>query len=55
MKMKKMFIAGAMGVLFASCTVSHTAIVTNNSVGSKTGKAVAKATDKDADFSLAQQ
>lgn len=47
-----MFIAGAMGILFASCTVSHTAIVTNNPVGTKKGVAKAKATDKDADFSF---
>lgn len=52
MKMKKIFMVGAIGILLASCTVSHTAVVTNNSVGSKVGKAKAKATDKKADFSF---
>lgn len=37
--------------LTTSCVTSHTAVVTNNPVGSKTGEATAKVFDKDADFS----
>tara|TARA_B110000908_G_C9946435_1_gene310574 strand:- start:176 stop:436 length:261 start_codon:yes stop_codon:yes gene_type:complete len=52
--MKKIKIALIGLTIFAlgSCTVSHTAIVTNNPVGSKIGIAKAKTTDKDADFSF---
>jgi len=51
MKTKKIFIAGAISLLFASCTISHTAIVTNNPVGTKVGTVKAKATDSKADYS----
>lgn len=47
--------AVALFVMFAgimsSCTVSHTAVVTNNPVGSKVGIASAGAFTKDADVS----
>jgi hypothetical protein len=52
--MKKIKFLGAIAftlALSASCVASHTAVVTNNPVGSKTGVATAKVFDKDADFS----
>ncbi len=38
-------------MFFGSCTISHTAVVTNNAVGSKVGVAKAGAFMKDADAS----
>ncbi len=42
---------GATSLLLGSCTVSHTAVVTNNPVGSRVGIAKAGAFQKDADCS----
>lgn len=44
------FVALAVGV--SSCTLSHTAVVTNNPVGSKTGVAKAHPFMKDADYTF---
>ncbi|MFT4827242.1 MAG: hypothetical protein ACI9GO_000165 [Bacteroidia bacterium] len=43
MKLKTLFVAFVVAGLFSSCISSHTAVVTNNPVGSKTG--VAKGLD----------
>lgn len=50
-KNKLVVVAGIIAIAGASCTVSHTAIVTNNSVGSKTGVAKGHALKKDIDIS----
>ena len=42
----------AMGSLFSSCVVAHTAQVTNNPVGSKVGFASGGLMKKDLDFSF---
>lgn len=43
MKLKTLMVALFVGALFSSCISSHTALVTNNPVGTKTG--VAKGLD----------
>lgn len=52
MKLKTLLVALAVGSLFSSCVVSHTAQVTNNPVGSKVGVASAGAFTKDLDISF---
>lgn len=52
MKQTKLILCAlAMSVAFGSCTVMHTAVVTNNSVGSKTGTISAHPFKKDVDLS----
>ena len=50
-KIKTMLFTGICGMMLASCTISHTAVVTNNPVGSKIGVAKAGVFTKDADVS----
>jgi hypothetical protein len=52
MKKSILMFVGAASLLLGSCTVSHTAVITNNPVGSKVGIAKAGAFQKDADFSF---
>ena len=52
MKKTKLILIASIGLFMGACTVSHTAVVTNNAVGSKTGKATAKPFQKDADYSF---
>ena len=49
-KLKAAFV-GLAALGLGSCTVSHTAIVTNNPVGSKVGMVQAKTTNTKADYS----
>jgi len=51
-KMKLMICAGAIALFATSCTIAHTAIVTNNSVGSKIGVAKSGVFSKDFDISF---
>ena len=51
MKLKTLVMAVIVAVSFSSCVLSHTALVTNNSVGSKVGVATAKPFQKDQDIS----
>ena len=50
MKTLKIALLGLASLTLGSCTVYHTAVVTNNPVGTKTGKAKAKVGQVDADF-----
>ena len=50
-KNKSTIMFGVLSLFITSCTVSHTAVVTNNSVGTKVGTAKAGAFSKDADVS----
>ncbi|MFT4757701.1 MAG: putative membrane protein [Vicingaceae bacterium] len=50
-KTKLAIVAGVIAIAGASCTISHTAIVTNNAVGSKTGVAKGHTMQKDIDIS----
>jgi hypothetical protein len=52
MKVKNVIAALCIAGLFSSCVVAHTATVTNNAVGSKTGVAKAGAFSKDMDISF---
>jgi len=48
---KRLMLLGAVGLFLGSCTVSHTAVITNNPVGTRVGVAKAGAFQKDADYS----
>ena len=50
-KIKSVAMVAGVALMLGSCTVSHTAVVTNNAVGSKVGVAKAGAFTKDADVS----
>ena len=52
MKLKTLAIAVVVTMSFSSCVLSHTALVTNNSVGSKVGVAKAIPFQLDKDYSL---
>ncbi len=52
MKTLKLALIGLTTLSLGSCTVYHTAVVTNNPVGSKTGVAKAKVGQVDADFTF---
>lgn len=55
MKKMKLFLSAGVIALFAtSCTLTHTAIVTNNPVGSKVGVAKGNPFSKDFDISYAK-
>ncbi len=51
MRKTRVLIGMATALFLGSCTVSHTAVVTNNPVGTRVGVAKAGAFQKDADFS----
>ncbi|MDA8886898.1 hypothetical protein OAD66_01880 [Bacteroidia bacterium] len=51
MKLKTLVAALAIGVMFSSCVVAHTAVVTNNPVGSKVGVVEGTPFKKDLDLS----
>lgn len=50
---KNMLLTAGLALFLGSCTVMHTAVVTNNPVGSKTGVATMKPFQKDGDVSYA--
>lgn len=50
-KIKLLVIPIALGIYLTSCTIAHTAVVTNNPVGSKVGVAKAGPFMKDSDIS----
>lgn len=52
MKTIKIALIGLGALMLGSCTVSHTAIVTNNPVGTKVGMVKAKSTQTNADYSF---
>jgi hypothetical protein len=52
MNFKIIIMVLAMGSIFSSCVVAHTAQVTNNPVGSKVGVASGGLMKKDLDFSF---
>mgnify|MGYP000459941966 CR=1 FL=1 len=51
MKLKTLMVALVIGVFFSSCVVAHTAVVTNNPVGSKVGVVEGTPFKKDLDLS----
>jgi len=50
-KMKMIFASFCIAALMGSCVISHTAVVTNNSVGSKVGQIKGHQFKKDFDMS----
>ncbi len=52
MKLKTLAVAVIAAMSLSSCVLTHTALVTNNSVGSKVGIATAKPFQKDQDISF---
>lgn len=52
MKLKTLAVAVVVAMSLSSCVLTHTALVTNNSVGSKVGIATAKPFQKDQDISF---
>jgi hypothetical protein len=50
-KLKLMVLPAALGIYLTSCTIAHTAVVTNNPVGTKVGVAKAGPFMKDSDVS----
>lgn len=52
MKLKTLAVAVVVAMTFSSCVLTHTALVTNNSVGTKVGIATAKPFQKDQDISF---
>jgi hypothetical protein len=53
-KLKLFIIPLSIGMYLTSCTIAHTAVVTNNPVGSKVGVAKAGPFSKDADVSYSK-
>lgn len=51
--MKKLLFTLGIGVMLGSCTLSHSVVVTNNPVGSKTGEVSSATADVDAGVSYA--
>lgn len=51
--MKKLLFMLGVGVLLGSCTLSHTVVVTNNPVGSKTGEVKSGTADVDSGVTYA--
>jgi hypothetical protein len=51
MKLKTLLVALCIGVFFSSCVLSHTAVLTNNPVGSKVGVVEGTPFKKDLDLS----
>ena len=52
MNLKQLSAAVIVAMSFSSCVLTHTALVTNNSVGYKVGVATAKPFQKDSDISF---
>jgi hypothetical protein len=52
MKLKTVIVTVVVAMSFSSCVLTHTALVTNNPVGSKVGVATAKPFQKDMDISF---